>query len=397
MKPWFMLSYLLVCQIGVAFLGRSIGPLSPFLERSFHLDSFALGLLPAFFFAGQALISIPAGVYSDHFGTRKINLIVSIEISMVFFLVSLIHNFFVLLVLLFLAGMGYGSMHPSSSRGVRDWFHQGKSGTAMGIKQMGVTLGSSLAALILLPLAITYSWRTSMEFSALVVLIIGAVIYFLYRDQPHYNNHDKFSIKDVIKLVHNKNLFFVSLVSIGLNGVQLCYTTFIVLFFHDKLQLSLVMAGTFLIISEISGTVGRLLWGMVSDKLFGGNRISVLMMITVIGALGLIVQAMAPRVMPLQMLLTAVIGLCIAGFNGIWMNIASESVSGNKAGMASGFSLSIGSLGVLIIPPIFGQIVMLSGSYYWGWIFMSSVLMAAFLLLAGLQLLHRPKIILSKG
>jgi cyanate permease len=74
-------------------------------------------------------------------------------------------------------------------------------------------------------------------------------------------------------------------------------------------------------------------------------------------------------------------GFCIAGFNGIWMNFAAESVTRNLAGMASGFSLSIGSWGVVFGPPLFGWIVDITGGYSCTWLFISLQMVVVMVLL----------------
>ncbi|SDZ81407.1 hypothetical protein SAMN05421743_101298 [Thalassobacillus cyri] len=60
-EPWRMLLWLLMAQIMVAFIGRSLGPLGVLIEEDLSLTKAQVGLLPSALFLGQAVASIPTG------------------------------------------------------------------------------------------------------------------------------------------------------------------------------------------------------------------------------------------------------------------------------------------------------------------------------------------------
>nr|WP_316047144.1 hypothetical protein [Planococcus glaciei] len=68
-----------------------------------------------------------------------------------------------------------------------------------------------------------------------------------------------------------KPLVLVSLGAMGLSGSQLILNTYIVLFAYESLGIPLVLAGMLLVISEVSGSFGRVAWGMISDSIFQGS------------------------------------------------------------------------------------------------------------------------------
>lgn len=381
-EPWIMLGWLLLTQLMVAFVGRSIGPMAPFIEHSFQLTKAQIGSLTAALFLGQSLVAIPAGWYADVVGTRKMLLFISIVVGAFFLAISFVSQFWVVLLCVMLGGCGYGAMHPTSNRGIVHWFPRNMAGTAMGIKQMGVTGGSALAALVLLPFAIATGWRLAMAFSAGLLLLFGTLSFFFYRDkpikQPAVRDNPSLFWRTFRNLIQHKPLVIVSFAAMGLTSVQLSLTTYLVLYVSDALLYPLVIAGVFLSLSEIGGSVGRVVWGIVSDRLFCGERAPVLILIAIIAAVcGISTASLSPKV-SLWILVPLVIlfGFCIAGFNGIWMNFASESVPHKYAGVASGFSLSIGSVGVIFGPPIFGLVVDVTGGYRLAWLFVSLQMVA---------------------
>jgi ACS family hexuronate transporter-like MFS transporter len=391
MTPWIMLGWLLLTQIAVAFVGRSIGPLAPFIDQSFSLSKTEVGLLPAALFLGQSLTCIPSGWYVDKLGARKMLLILSVSLGVIFLLASFVPWYGLFLLAMVVGGMSYGSMQPTSNRGIIYWFPPNLAGTAMGIKQMGVTAGSALSALILLPLAKYMDWRSVMAGSAILLLIIGALSFRFYRDVPVVNNtgvEESPSFLETFKnLLRNKPLVVSSIAAMGLVGAQLCLTTYLVFYVSDALLYPLVIAGVFLALSEIGGSAGRIVWGVVSDRLFHSKRVPVLMLITILTAICSMITAILPPRLSLWILVPMILlfGFCISGFNGVWMNFAAESVPRKYAGIASGFSLSVGSLGVIFAPPIFGAIVDLTGSYTFSWLFIALDMLVVFSLLIWLQ------------
>ncbi|WP_257347469.1 MFS transporter [Pseudalkalibacillus decolorationis] len=388
-EPWRMLIWLLIAQLMVALVGRSLGPLGILIGEDLELSKAQIGLLPSALFLGQALASIPVGFMADYLGSKLLLLMLSLCLGLSFLIATLISEFWLVLLLILIGGLGYGAMHPTSNRGIIYWFSQTQRGTAMGIKQMGITFGSALAGFLLLPIAAIYGWRPALFFASLGLVASGFVAYFLYHD-PIGREREKqtFSIaffrNSLAKMFHNKPLLLVSLSAIGLNGAQMCLNTYIVLFAYEKMGISLFLSGMLLVISEISGSFGRVGWGVISDRLFNGRRLIILVIIAALTALSSISVAVLPSGTPFWAIVPIIIvfGFSVAGFNGIWMNMASELVPREQAGVSSGFSITFGSTGVILVPPLFGLLVDHSGSYTAGWLIIPLLMGIVLLLLA---------------
>lgn len=71
------------------------------------------------------------------------------------------------------------------------------------------------------------------------------------------------------------------------------------------------------------------------------------------------------------------------------MNFAAESVPRTQSGVASGFSLSIALLGVIIIPPMYGRIADVTGNYAWSWLFLTICLVLVLSVLLYVMLWER--------
>lgn len=387
-SPWYMLGLLLVIQILVALIGRGLAPLGVLIGEDLSLTKTQIGLLPSALFLGQTLISLPAGFVTDRIGSKRMLLIVIITTGIAFIAMTFISLFSVILIMIAIGGVGYGAAHPATNRGIIYWFPQNRRGMAMGIKQMGVTVGSALAALLLLPLANIWGWRTAYFSASLLLIVAGLIAYSLYKDPPG-SNANKSSEKigqfysEFVSVVKYRALVLISSGASILNGSQMILNTYLVLFAYEVIGLSLILSGLLLVISEIGGSLGRITWGMLSDLLFKSDRIVILMIIALLTAGIATVVAFVPVGISFFMIAPIIFcfGFCVSGFNAIWMNAATEIVPHNQSGMATGFSITVGSLGVIIGPPLFGLIVDTSGTFTFGWLFIAALMFLVMTLL----------------
>jgi MFS transporter, ACS family, hexuronate transporter len=396
-EPWRMLLCLLLAQLLVAFIGRSVGPLGVLIGEDLSLSKSQIGMLPAALFLGQALSSIPIGFVADQHGSKHLLLLISLCVGTSFIVMTLSHQFWLVLLLVVIGGLGYGAMHPVTNRGIIHWFTRTQRGFAMGIKQTGITSGSALAGLILLPLAGMYGWRHVVAIACVLLIVGGVVSYSYYHDSIKKMNMETQNLSSfyssMLKMMRNKPLMLVSISAMGLSGSQLCLVTYIVIFCYEYLHLSLFLSGVLLVISEVCGSVGRIVWGMISDRLFNGRRVIILMMISGIAGLSSMTLAFIPTYTSFWIMIpiTMVFGFAISGFNAIWMNVASEVVDPEYSGLSSGFSITLGSVGVITLPPIFGFIVDHFGSFTSGWIMISGIMVVVFTLLLLLSLEMKAK------
>ncbi|WP_088006093.1 MFS transporter [Indiicoccus explosivorum] len=387
-NPWHMLGWLLAAQIMVAFVGRSLAPLGVLIEEDMSLTKAQIGLLPAALFLGQSATAIPAGFLVDRVGSKKLLFLLSLTLGLSFMFMTISNIYWLVLLLVVIGGVGYGTMHPTSNKGIIYWFPH-KRGTAMGVKQMGVTFGSALSALLLLPIATVWGWRPALFGACVLLIIAGTVAYKFYQDAPHEENLDSKNkkptsfLRSALQMLKHKPLVLVSTAAMGLTGSQLILNTYLVLYAYEEIGISLVLSGILLVVSEVSGSFGRVAWGMISDNLFHGKRIIVLVIISVLSIVAAVGISLIPSGASFWIMvpITVLFGFCISGYNGIWMNAATELVPPEQAGIASGFTLTVGSWGVIVGPPLFGYIVDLTGTYTFSWLFLAGVLLVVIALL----------------
>jgi sugar phosphate permease len=378
--PWIMLTYLFLIQLLIAFAARSIAPLGLKIGEDLQLTMSQIGILPSALFLGQSVISMPAGMLTDKTGSKKMLRTIILVLSISFFLLSLSDSFILILLFILTSGFAYGASHPATNQGVNEWFDVKRRGTAMGLKQMGVTAGSSLSAFLLLPAADQFGWRTAVIIASCSLFVIGVAMSMTYRepkDKGQFIKRKKST--SVFRLLSQRRLFFITLSVMLLTAAQAILNTFIVIFAYEYLQIGLVLAGVLLGIAEFGGSLGRLSWGILSDWIFSGRRIIVLLLISILVSAISLVTSLLPPNTPFYVIavIVFIFGFGASGFNGVWMNATSEIAPVSNAGAATGASITVSSWGAILFPPAFGILIDWTGAYSVGWLFVTVFMIIA--------------------
>jgi MFS family permease len=123
----------------------------------------------------------------------------------------------------------------------------------------------------------------------------------------------------------------------------------------------------------VAGTVGRIGWGVISDRLLAGNRIKTMIIINftgLIGSAGMI--GLHHGVSPLVVyLLAALLGAGFLGFHGVLFACIAEFIDSKNAGAVTGVLVSVSWAGIVVIPVIFGVMADYAG-YRWGWLMLAA-------------------------
>ena len=157
---------------------------------------------------------------------------------------------------------------------------------------------------------------------------------------------------------------------------QMSLLTYLPLFLKEKLAFSTVHASQWLSITQGGAVLGRVGWGTVSDRVFGGRRKIVLVLIGVISVfLCAALSALDEGVSPFILVpLTFFGGFTMIGYQGVSYSLISEIAGQSRAGMALGLMITINALGTVVGTPTFGYIVDATGSYVIAWQALAGVL-----------------------
>ncbi len=364
---WVVLGMATLMQVAVSLPQQTPAAIGPLLSHSLGLSRVELGLLTSAIWGGMLIGMLPFGMLVDRFGERSMLLIGGSLLAGFLLLASRASGFRPLFLALVPAAVGASAASPGGTRALAAWFEPRLRGTAMGVRQTGVTAAGVLAALLLPPIALAYGWRAAFVTVA-VLAVAGMLAFVLFYREPATAPRAGRRHLELAALVRSRTWLAATAygwVFMGALGSVVAYLS--VALVQDA-GLSLVQAGLLLAILQVGGIAGRLGFGILSDRL--GSRGAVMSLSAALAVLACLAMALLDhRGTPGSVLvgLAFLLGLSCMGWNALYITLTAEVVPIQHAATAVGAGTTVTFIGMLAVPPVFGLIADRGGSYAWSW------------------------------
>ncbi len=379
---WAVLALIMAAQTMANVGPLGIPAIAPLIREGLDLSVAQAGSFLWAYYIGPVLMSLPAGWLADRWGVRGAMILGQALIAVGLGAVALAPTFSFIVLILVLAGAGYGVLNPTTTKAGMAWFPPNQRATVVGLKQVGLPFGGALGALVMPPVALIFGWRAAVGVAAAVVGLLAILTWALYRDLPEPRGPAAARPR-FWAVMANRDLWLVGVSTLIFAGVQTVFLAFLVLYLHDVAQIALVVAAKYLVTAQVSGAAGRIAFGLLSDRFFGGRR-RIVLAIAGVGSIAcaLALSTVAPGSGPWRLAPLAVgIGLFGVGWNGVQHTLMAELAGPRAAGTAVGLGLAISSLGVTVCPPIFGIAVEHLGGFGPAWLALAVGMVAALVLL----------------
>ena len=376
-NTWRPLAVTLAIQALVAMALITVPVLAPVLAQDLGLSSAYVGIYVGVVYAAAMVASLSAGAAVARFGAIRVSqmglLLCACGIAL-----STLGSLPAMALGAVLVGLGYGPVTPASSHLLARTTPADRLSLVFSIKQTGVPLGGVLAGALVPPLLVL-GWRGAL------LAVAAANIACIFVAQPLRSALDADrdphrplvpgNLAQPIRMVlAHPPLRLLAGCSFLFSIAQLSLTTYLVTYLHDVLAYGLVAAGLALSVSQAAGVVGRVLWGYVSDRWLGARRMLTALeaMVAVCALLTAALQASMPGLLVLVVL--ALFGASAIGWNGVYLAEVAREAPPGQASIATGGTLAITFLGVVMGPPAFGALSAATGSYRIGFVAVAGAL-----------------------
>jgi predicted MFS family arabinose efflux permease len=353
-----------------AFGMLGVSPLTPALMQGFALSRLDVAFIVPSVYVGGLLFSLPGGHLADRWGVRPTLLGALAMGSAGLLAASAAQHFLIFLLCLVFAGSGWSIVNPVLGKAIVDLFPLTERGLAMGIKQMGLTLGGGLSALALPAIAARWGWRPAVAAcaAAMAVPVLAAWRPLAPLDGQHAAAPARGAARMDWRWTRRPALLVVFGAGIVLGMVQSAVLAYLPVFSVQALGFSPVGAGVLIAASQLGGAVSRLLLGVASDRWSSGRRPPWLVLTSGLGAVIFLVYAWVPTSQPLwASLLAFAAGVGAYGWVGIYFIISAEAGGATQSGLLSGVSFAAIVVGLLTGAPIFGLVLQAFDSYGAAW------------------------------
>jgi MFS family permease len=355
-------------QTLVAFAMYCAPVMAPVAARDLHVHPSAIGWFIAIAYLGSMIGSATAGGWVARFGPIRVS-----QLGLVLCLGGLAlaaASSFLPLVALgaFVIGLGYGPTTPASSHILVRAAPRSMFSLTFSIKQTGVPAGGAIAGALVPAMILAFGWRAS-------ALAIGfACLALAFAIEPVRGRYDRdldprapisfaAALTPVELVLREPRLRGMAVASFVFGGVQITLVTYLVTFLTESFAMTLAFAGFVMAVSQVASVAGRVLWGVLADRLFARR--------TMLGLLGLGMGMSAIATLAsgpgwpawLLFLFAAVFGATAVGWNGVFLAEVARLAPAGRISEATGGCLFFTFLGVVVTPPAFNGALALTASY----------------------------------
>jgi sugar phosphate permease len=339
-----------VVQVIGAMLTQSLALLGPELISSLRLSPAQFGLVLSCVNVGMLLAFLFGGIIGDRVDGR-ILLALSAFCSGIFVAVAgLVSLVVVIEGLLVAAGFAWGVSVPAAGGAVVRIAPSDRRGLFVSIRQIGLPIGGSAAALIVPLFVEWHNWHAVLVLEGALFIAAGAFALRapLPSPRPDAPRGPFFPARETLLLGIGG-----ALVGAG-QWAFIGYLTFDLTF---RFRFSFGLAAAIFLAVQLSGAAGRLSLGWVSDRV--GSRTSWLVLTSIVSAAGLLGFGQLGPSTPIVdvVALSAIIGFSVMAWNGMLIAAFAEAGPRSLASTSIGAGLLLNRVGILVAPPLFGLIL----------------------------------------
>ena len=361
------LAVTLAVQTLVAFAVYCAPVMAPVAGPALGFSPSAVGYYIAVTYLGSMIGSAVAGGWVARFGPIRVS---QAGLALALCGLALAASASPPLVMLggFIVGLGYGPTTPASSVILVRAAPPAMFSLIFSIKQTGVPAGGALAGALVPVLVLAFGWQWAAVAIGVACLVLALAIGPV-RDRydreldPQAPISLRTAFAPVGMVLREPALRQMCITSFVYGGVQITLVTYLVTFLVDSFALTLVLAGLVMAVAQVASVIGRVVWGVLADRVLTRRAMLGLLGIGM-GISALLALAAGPAWPAwLLFLYASVFGATAVGWNGVFLAEIARVAPQGRTSEATGGCLFFTFLGVVVTPPIFNAVLALAGSY----------------------------------
>jgi ACS family hexuronate transporter-like MFS transporter len=360
----------------------------PFMAEHFDLTPAEKGMVFSSFFIGYALFNFIGGYLADRIGPKKVLGGAMTVWSLFCGATAGVFNFWSLLVVRVLFGVGEGPISTAANKTVSGWFPLSERARAVGINQAGGPLGGALAGPVVGFMALQFGW----QWSFIAIAVFGLIWAFLWQrlgadraaDHPRVTPSELTLIEEGVEkqapaaasapkhsplaIIKTPAVLFMAVSLFCYNYILFFFLTWFPTFLVDAKGISLKEMSIVTALPWLVGAMGYMSGGFIIDAVYRRtgrqmfSRKVVLVSCLLVAALCLTVIGRTGTAFSAVALMTVAIGFLMLAAPAYWALIQ-DSVPPEQVGTAGGFMHGMANLSGIVGPTLTGFLVQSTHSY----------------------------------
>jgi sugar phosphate permease len=330
----------------------------------------------ASFSLAYAMFEIPSGVWGDRIGPKALFIRIVLFWSLFTALTGLATGLISLIAIRFLFGIGESGTYPNCMIVMSRWFPVQEIGRALTWVGIGSQIGSAIAPLIIIPIAVSFGWRASFYVNAAIGVVWVIACYLWFRNFPSEvknispqelqlietnrrfsTSHQHIHWKIILR---NRNLWALMLMYFCCQWANYFFVAWLPVYLLEGRHFSENQMKGIVTTLFIAGIIGFLAGGFVGDLLvkrkglrFGRRFVGM----TGLGVCGLLIFLAA------ILSQNNLVAFCLIAANGFFSfgvmvsYAVCTDIGRNNAGTVTGAMNFFGQMGAFFLAIIFGKIV----------------------------------------
>ena len=378
---WRTVSLITLWQVAASICYYAVFAATPFFRDAFGLSRFEVGLVVTGLTLGYAVFLLPLGAATDRYGERRTLVLGLLGLAAGVVLVAGAPSYALLLCAVFVLGSAYGTAIPGTNKAVFDSIDTGRQNTAIGIKQVGVTAGSGISALLVTGLAAAAFWQAGFLIAGVLAIVVALAFFVLYEGTA---DGEGGTVPEFRRLASNSPYRALTAAGFFLGAALFTTTGYTILYIEESVGASVVFGGYVFAFVQLFGSMGRVLTGWLADVLPGEQRFRITMILIgqTVASAGLFVVVSVTSTPVASGIAFSALGFFVLGNTGIYYSCMATLVPADEMGGATAGGQLALITGALVAPPVFGRLADVFG-YQASWLFLAIGSAIAGVLLVG--------------
>ncbi len=326
------------------------------------------GALMSAYFSGYTIGQIPWGLLADRFGSKRIMSVSVLGVSAATVLFGFGDDFLGLAAARFAAGILGAGVFVPAVRLIAGWYEARERGTALGILNIGGSIGLIIVTWSSPLLAIAYGWRFSIIVQGAVGVVASVLVWLSLKDGTRSG---KVSGGAVVSAMKRGSFWVLALSQFIRLGSYYTFLAWLPLLLKEDYGLDMVLVGTAMSLFNFAGMVSNPAGGILADFIGEKKVLAASFVLLSMNVYALTVLPDGTWILVASFLL----GWLINFVRSPAFTIIPRLFGAETAGSLSGFHNTFASLGALTLPLVLGIVRDATASYDIGWFALSTLML----------------------
>ena len=366
-----MLAGAVAAQAAVSFVTFGLPSIGPALRHAYGLSLPELGAVLTANLLGAGFALIAAGIAVDRFGSRAAMLVGTLLATGGLLAAALVDSKVALFAALLVSGVGSAVVPVAGAGALFRAYPAAKRGWALGVRQMAVPMGGTIAAALLPALETLGGVRVPLFAGAGAIGFAGVAFALVSGEEGRRAVRQERAFRTILRAPGMLRLLLVACFYIVVLQALLTYAVPSV----RAAGLSAFAASAAYFAVNVTAMVARVAWGQLADRGGGGRRIRTLVDVGVVAAVGGVLFTFALHAGPVSVVLAALVfGFGALGWNAIVYVSAGERAAPELAGHSFSVAATVVFLASALCTPLLGVLADHAG---WDSFWLTTAVLAA--------------------